>query len=37
MEGLQTENGVMEDVDYRHVRLQLPVNFTELKRWHGGS
>jgi len=28
---------VMEDVDYRHVRLQLPVNFTELKRWLGGS
>jgi hypothetical protein len=22
----------MEDVDYRHVRLQLPVNFTELKK-----
>jgi hypothetical protein len=27
----------MEDVDFRHVRLQLPVNFTELKRWQAGS
>jgi hypothetical protein len=32
--GLQTV-GVMEAVDYRHVRLQLPVNFTEW--WNGGS
>ena len=27
----------MEDADYRHVRLQFPVNFTELKRWHGAD